>query len=120
VRAGLALQSTLIGTGCLYKLTSVVEESQAKSSPGMLVLSPNGQLVAAVRKGGKNIHIIDTEARKLMVKLYRGMQKKEIRSLAISGDNNYLVLVTDENIIHVFYIGPAIRSKYYNYIGRSF
>lgn len=93
----------------------VIEDPKVKANPGMLVLSPNGTLLAVMRKGGKYIHIVDMATRKAKVELYRGMAKKEVRSISISGDNNYLGLITGEDRVHIFYIGPAIRSKFYDF-----
>lgn len=67
--------------------------------------------MAAVRAGGNYIHVIDTATMKVKAKLYRGMKKREIRSVSFSFDNNYLAVVSDAFKIHIFNIGHSIECK---------
>lgn len=77
-----------------------------------MLLNPEGTLLAVVRNGGKYVHVVDLATKKVKVEMYRGMTKREIKSVAFSLDSNYFALITNENKIHVFYIGPAMRSNY--------
>ncbi|TNV79833.1 hypothetical protein FGO68_gene4303 [Halteria grandinella] len=89
--------------------TITVEDSRIKNSPSKMLLNPEGTLLAVVRNGGKYVHVVDLATKKVKVEMYRGMSKREIKSVAFSLDSNYFALITNENKIHVFYIGPAMR-----------
>lgn len=77
----------------------------------MMLFNPEGSLLSVVRKGGKDVHVVDLVTRKVKAEMHRGMTKRDIKSVAFSLDSNYFALVTGERKIHIFYIGPAMRSK---------
>jgi hypothetical protein len=69
-----------------------------------------GIFIGAVVNSGKNITVVDTRYRNLLVNLYRGLSSAKITRIDYSTSCNYITVTSDHNTIHFYDIGEQIRN----------
>ena len=61
-----------------------------------------GEFIGAVVNAGKNITVIDTRYRNLIVNLYRGRSAAKITRIDYSPNCDYITVTSDHNTIHYY------------------
>jgi WD repeat-containing protein 45 len=75
-----------------------------------LALSRDGKRLATASDKGTLVRVWDTGTGELLQELRRGSDPAAVGSLAISGGCEWLAAASDKGTVHVWALGPAVRS----------